>query len=49
MTILEIGSEGTFQVLSTSGDTQLGGKDFDQKIINYLIDAFKTKEGIDLR
>ena len=49
VTILEIGSEGTFQVLSTSGDTQLGGKDFDQKIINYLIDAFKTKEGIDLR
>ncbi|MCK9467029.1 MAG: molecular chaperone DnaK [Candidatus Absconditabacterales bacterium] len=49
VTILEIGSEGTFQVLSTSGDTQLGGKDFDQKIINYLIDAFKTKEGIDLK
>jgi len=49
VTILEIGSEGTFQVLSTSGDTQLWGKDFDQKIINYLIDAFKTKEWIDLK
>ena len=49
VTILEIGAEGTFQVLSTSGDTQLWGKDFDQKIINYLADAFKTKEGIDLK
>ena len=49
VTILEIGAEGTFQVLSTSGDTQLGGKDFDQKIINYLADAFQTKEWIDLK
>ena len=49
VTVLEIGAEGTFQVLSTSGDTQLGGADWDQRIINYIVDAFKTKEGIDLR
>ncbi len=49
VTILEIGWEWTFQVLSTSGDTQLGGKDFDQKIINYLVDSFKTKEWINLK
>lgn len=49
VTILEIGSEWTFQVLSTSGDTQLWWKDFDQKIINYLVDAFKTKEWINLK
>ncbi len=48
VTILEIGSEWTFQVLSTSGDTHLGGADFDQKIINYLVESFKKKEGIDL-
>ena len=48
VTILEIGSEGTFQVLSTSGDTHLGGADFDQKLINYLVEQFKKKEGIDL-
>jgi molecular chaperone DnaK len=49
VTVLEIGSEGTFQVLSTSGDTHLGGADFDQRIINFLVDEFKKKEGIDLR
>lgn len=48
VTILEIWSEWTFQVLSTSWDTHLGGADFDQKIINYLVDSFKKKEGIDL-
>ncbi|MCX6825558.1 MAG: molecular chaperone DnaK [candidate division SR1 bacterium] len=48
VTILEIGAEGTFQVLSTSGDTHLGGADFDHIIINYLVDSFKKKEGIDL-
>lgn len=48
VTILEIGSEWTFQVLSTSGDTHLGGADFDQKLINFLVDSFKKKEGIDL-
>lgn len=48
ITILEIGSEGTFQVLATSGDTSLGGADFDQKLISWLIAGFKAKEGIDL-
>lgn len=48
VTILEIGSEGTFQVLSTSGDTHLGGADFDHKIIDFLVESFKKKEGIDL-
>jgi len=48
VTVLEIGSEGTFQVLSTSWDTQLWWVDFDQRIIKYLVDEFKKKEGIDL-
>ena len=48
VTILEIGAEWTFQVLSTSGDTHLGGADFDHVIINYLVESFKKKEGIDL-
>ena len=42
-------SEGVFQVLATNGDTHLGGDDFDQKIIDWLADEFKKKEGIDLR
>ncbi|MFA5748272.1 MAG: molecular chaperone DnaK [Candidatus Absconditabacterales bacterium] len=49
VTILEIGAEGTFQVLSTSGDTHLGGADFDQRIINHLVSEFNRKEGIDLK
>ena len=49
VTVLEIGAEGTFQVLSTSGDTQLGGADWDQRIINHIVEGFKAKEGIDLR
>lgn len=48
ITILEIGAEGTFQVLSTSGDTHLGGADLDKKLIDRLIAGFKAKEGIDL-
>lgn len=48
ITIMEIGAEGTFQVLSTSGDTHLGGADLDQKVIDWLIAWFKAKEGIDL-
>jgi len=48
VTILDIGSEGTFQVLSTSGDTHLGGADFDQRIMDWLLAGFKAKEGIDL-
>lgn len=48
VSILEIG-EGTFQVKSTSGDTHLGGDDFDQRIIDWLCDEFKRDQGIDLR
>ena len=48
ISILEIG-EGVFEVLSTNGDTHLGGDDFDQAIIDHLADAFKEKENFDLR
>ncbi len=48
VSILEIG-DGVHEVLSTSGDTHLGGYDFDQKIIDWLCDEFKKQEGIDLR
>ncbi|MBR5786906.1 MAG: molecular chaperone DnaK [Clostridia bacterium] len=47
VSILEIG-DGVFEVLATNGDTRLGGDDFDQKIINYLVAEFKKVEGIDL-
>ena len=47
ISILEIG-EGTFHVKSTNGDTHLGGDDFDQLIIDWLIDEFKKDQGIDL-
>ncbi|MDD4110757.1 MAG: molecular chaperone DnaK, partial [Clostridia bacterium] len=47
VSILEIG-DGVFEVLATNGDTKLGGDDFDNRIINLLIDEFKAKEGIDL-
>ncbi len=48
VSILEI-SDGVFEVLSTSGDTRLGGDDFDEKIINWIADTFKGETGIDLR
>jgi molecular chaperone DnaK len=48
VSMLEIG-EGTFQVKSTNGDTHLGGDDFDQRIIEWLLDEFKKDQGIDLR
>jgi len=48
ISILEIG-DGVFEVKSTNGDTFLGGEDFDAKIVEYLADKFKAKEGIDLR
>ena len=48
VSVLEIG-DGVHEVLSTSGDTHLGGDDFDQKIIDWLCDEFKKQEGIDLR
>ncbi len=47
VSILDI-SEGVFEVLSTNGDTQLGGDDFDQRIIDYLVEEFKKNEGVDL-
>ena len=47
ISILEFGG-GVFEVLSTNGDTHLGGDDFDQVIINWLVDGFKADEGIDL-
>lgn len=48
VSILEIG-DGVHEVLSTSGDTHLGGDDFDQKIIDWLCEEFKKQEGIDLK
>ncbi|MEN6410886.1 MAG: molecular chaperone DnaK [Anaerolineaceae bacterium] len=48
ISILDVG-EGVFQVRSTSGDTFLGGDDFDQRIINYLADEFQRENSIDLR
>ena len=47
VTIMEMGG-GVFEVMSTSGDTQLGGSDMDKAIIDYVIDEFRKKEGIDL-
>ncbi|MBF2015944.1 MAG: molecular chaperone DnaK [Rivularia sp. T60_A2020_040] len=48
VSILEVG-DGVFEVLSTSGDTHLGGDDFDKKIVDYLAAEFQKQEGIDLR
>lgn len=48
ISILELG-DGVFEVKSTNGDTHLGGDDFDHRLIDYLADEFKKKEGIDLR
>ncbi len=48
VSILELG-DGVFEVLSTDGDTHLGGDDFDAKIINWLADEFQSDEGLDLR
>lgn len=48
VSILEVG-DGVFEVLSTSGDTRLGGDDFDEKVMNWLSEEFKKQEGIDLR
>ena len=47
ITILQLG-DGVFEVKSTNGDTQLGGDDFDEKIVQWLIKEFKDQEGIDL-
>ena len=48
VSILEVG-DGVFEVLSTSGDTHLGGDDFDKKIVDFLAEDFQKQEGIDLR
>ena len=45
----EIDGEKTFDVLATNGDTHLGGEDFDNRIINYLVEEFKNQQNIDLR
>ncbi len=47
VSIIEIG-DGVIEVLATSGDNRLGGDDFDEKIVRYMIDTFKTQEGVDL-
>ena len=47
VSILEVG-DGVFEVLSTSGDTHLGGDDFDKRIVEWLAEDFKKSEGIDL-
>ncbi|MDD4003731.1 MAG: molecular chaperone DnaK [Elusimicrobiaceae bacterium] len=49
VTVMEMGKEGTFDVISTSGDTQLGGTDMDNAIIAFICDEFKKNTGIDLR
>ncbi|ABI45482.1 molecular chaperone DnaK [Synechococcus sp. CC9311] len=48
VSVLEVG-DGVFEVLSTSGDTHLGGDDFDKVIVDHLAESFKSNEGIDLR
>jgi molecular chaperone DnaK len=48
VSVLEVG-DGVFEVLSTSGDTHLGGDDFDKKIVDFLAEEFRKQEGIDLR
>ena len=47
VSILEL-ADGTFEVLSTNGDTKLGGDDFDNVIVNWMIDTFKKENGVDL-
>ncbi len=44
----EVDGEKTFEVLATNGDTHLGGEDFDNRLMNYLIDEFKNEQGVDL-
>ncbi|RUO30535.1 molecular chaperone DnaK [Aliidiomarina sanyensis] len=45
----EVDGEHTFEVLATNGDTHLGGEDFDNRVINYLVEQFQKDQGIDLR
>ena len=45
----EVEGEHTFEVLATNGDTHLGGEDFDNRLINYLVEQFQKDQGMDLR
>jgi molecular chaperone DnaK len=49
ISVLEIGAHGVFKVISTTGDTFLGGEDFDARIIDWLVSGFQQEHGIDLR
>ncbi len=49
ISILDVGDDGVFQVLSTNGDTHLGGDDFDQVLMDHIADEFKKENGVDLR
>jgi len=49
ISVLEIGSGGVFKVISTAGDTFLGGEDFDGKVIDWLVEGFQKDHGVDLR
>ncbi len=49
ISILDVGEDGVFQVLSTNGDTHLGGDDFDQVVMDHIADTFQKDNGIDLR
>jgi molecular chaperone DnaK len=49
VSVLDVSKDGVFQVVSTNGDTHLGGDDFDQKLINHVADSFQKEQGIDLR
>jgi molecular chaperone DnaK len=49
ISVLEMSSDGVFKVISTAGDTFLGGEDWDTRIIDWLVDGFKSEHGVDLR
>ena len=49
VSVLDVSKDGVFQVISTNGDTHLGGDDFDQTLINHVADQFQREQGIDLR
>ncbi|MBL7139548.1 MAG: molecular chaperone DnaK [Planctomycetes bacterium] len=49
ISILDVGAEGSFEVLASNGDTHLGGDDLDQRLIDHIADEFKKEHGIDLR
>ena len=49
VSVLDVSKDGVFQVISTNGDTHLGGDDFDHTLINHVADQFKKEQGIDLR